>query len=221
MSSDLLRDILDLQTETTNHPMFREDMPMEFNMEPLEDLDFLKPVIQEGSIFSNLDSRLLHLDSSHAISIREEHSEDEYPDDSETLSKRNDPNNKKKRLRGEDLITSLKRNPMFKDHEELFQQNLDDLSRKKLMQKIRNRVSAQESRDRRKAQFGELADKTFGLQKENMQLKSELESSKQENKELRKENRNLREKIEELQDKLSRGESDSTNVAFSTHSEVR
>lgn len=111
---------------------------------------------------------------------------------------------------------------MFKDHEELFQHNLDDLSRKKLMQKIRNRVSAQESRDRKKAQFGELYEKNFILEKEKNSLKCENEHLKQENKHLKQENKRLVNEIEELKEKLSRGESDSTNVESSGYpSDVR
>jgi len=60
------------------------------------------------------------------------------------------PIKKKRRLKGNELIHSIQHDPLFSQHEQLFDKKLDDVSRKKMMQKIRNRISAQESRDRRK-----------------------------------------------------------------------
>jgi regulator of replication initiation timing len=70
---------------------------------------------------------------------------------------------------------------MFSNHEELFDENMDDVARKKMMQKIRNRISAQESRDRRKVQFSSLEEENIALTKENDQLKRKLSDLERKN----------------------------------------
>lgn len=80
---------------------------------------------------------------------------------------------------------ALKSSPMFAKHEELFDESMDDVARKKMMQKIRNRISAQESRDRRKAQFQTLEDEKLVLKKENDSLKKRVNNLERENQALR------------------------------------
>lgn len=63
--------------------------------------------------------------------------------------------------------------------------NLDDKARKKIMQKIRNRISAQESRDRKKNQFNELVNNNMSLVKNAMNLKKQVEELQRENTMLR------------------------------------
>ena len=83
------------------------------------------------------------------------------------------------------MILALKSSPMFAKHEELFDESMDDGARKKLMQKIRNRVSAQESRDRRKAQFSNMEKITNDLRKANESLKRRVSNLEMENQALR------------------------------------
>ena len=74
---------------------------------------------------------------------------------------------KKRRLKGHELIISIKQDPVFSKHQELLDKKLDDMSRKRMMQKIRNRISAQESRDRRKVYIDDLEKENSLLRQEN------------------------------------------------------
>lgn len=197
---------------------FNEDFDIRNELNPQEIVSLSVP---EGELKVDGSGKFKTKPQSSPIDSYESDSYDDSEEASTTLSKRQDPHNnhsRKKRLRGEELIMSLKKNPMFKDHEELFEENLDDLTRKKLMQKIRNRVSAQESRDRKKHQFGNLQEKNFILEKENVNLKAEVED-------LRKENKQLKRKLEEFMKKQPSGavtasnktESESTNVEHSNY----
>lgn len=69
----------------------------------------------------------------------------------------------------------------MEDHEELFDSNLDDKARKRVMQKIRNRISAQESRDRKKNQFNELVNNNISLIKNSMNMKRQIDELQREN----------------------------------------
>jgi hypothetical protein len=215
---DYMRDLLVMDPRDP-HGLFSEDFDITNELDPLGVVSVPLPacdfkIPDSGKIKGKIDP-LPRIDSDC----------DSYDDSEEastSLSKRQEMVNgmpRKKRLRGEELITSLKRHPIFKDHEELFEANLDDLSRKKLMQKIRNRVSAQESRDRKKVQFGSLQEKNFILEKEKANLRAEVED-------LRKENKLLKKKIDELMNKQvpsttvpsNKTESESTNVEQSNYS---
>jgi hypothetical protein len=88
---------------------------------------------------------------------------------------------KKLRLKGDALLNSLRAHPVFQNHEELFDSNLDDKARKKVMQKIRNRISAQESRDRKKNQFSELVHNNISLIKNSMNMKKQIDELQREN----------------------------------------
>lgn len=88
---------------------------------------------------------------------------------------------KKRRLKGSELITSIKCDPVFSQHAELFDKKLDDFSRKKLMQKIRNRISAQESRDRRKVYIESIEMENQYLREENESLKEQINKLQEEN----------------------------------------
>lgn len=81
----------------------------------------------------------------------------------------------------------------------MFDHNLDDKTRKKVMQKIRNRISAQESRDRKKNQFNQLVNNNIQLIESSLNMKKRYEN-------LQRENEMLRAKLQpqEPQDKLLR-----------------
>jgi len=188
------------------------DLDIEYNIQNM-DQDYVVPAVQEPKWAQNVN-RQEDNDDANEIDELDFDDLESGEDESTTLSKRQDPGApRKKRLKGQDLISSLKRNPMFRDHEELFQENMDDLSRKKMMQKIRNRISAQESRDRKKAQFCDLADKNFVLEKENASLKAEVDS-------LRKENKELRRKVEELSKPSSKSNSTKPESESNTEQSV-
>lgn len=66
--------------------------------------------------------------------------------------------------------------------------NVDEKTRKKMMQMIRNRVSAQTSRERKKEQFDKLEMERNVVSEENRLLKMEIERLRNDNKVLTKEN---------------------------------
>jgi len=103
-------------------------------------------------------------------------------DSSKNISK------KKRRLKGQELINTILEDPVFRQHHELLDRRLDDISRKRMMQKIRNRISAQESRDRRKVYITELEYENLKLREENDFLKKKI--LKVENELLKKNNEN-------------------------------
>jgi len=70
---------------------------------------------------------------------------------------------------------------VFSQHAELLDNRLDDLSRKRMMQKIRNRISAQESRDRRKNYIEKLEAENNVIKNENTTLKEHIKQLKEEN----------------------------------------
>lgn len=190
MQSEDIRDLLAMD-DTTTKDFFGLDLDMDQEIDPIYAAVDLQPrctlALIEGIDLNDKFADLCEGNESNDDHSSGEIMSDEY--ESTTLSKRNAPGSsqqRKKRLKGQELIQSLKRNPIFRDHDELFEENMDDLTRKKLMQKIRNRVSAQESRDRKKMQMGSLAEKNFILEKENASLKAEVEELKRENKVLRK-----------------------------------
>jgi len=98
---------------------------------------------------------------------------------------------KKRRLKGNDLISSIQHDPVFSQHMELLDKRLDDNGRKRMMQKIRNRISAQESRDRRKVYIEAMEAENHQLAKENLDLRDMVSLLKQQN-------QNLMLKCEEL-----------------------
>jgi hypothetical protein len=98
---------------------------------------------------------------------------------------------KKRRLKGNDLISSIQHDPIFSQHSELLDKRLDDNSRKRMMQKIRNRISAQESRDRRKVYIEAMEAENKELMQENLGLREIIS-------ELKTKNKNLIQKFEEL-----------------------
>lgn len=71
-------------------------------------------------------------------------------------------------------------------------ESLSEKDKKKLQQKIRNRVSAQQSRDRKKIYIDCLQQQNSGLVEENLLLKEEILYLKQENQNLSQENGYLR-----------------------------
>jgi predicted nucleic acid-binding Zn-ribbon protein len=92
---------------------------------------------------------------------------------------------------------------MYSEHPELLNPDIDDVERKKLMQKIRNRQSAQESRDRKKTEYVEVLQENSHLKSENQTLKAkimELESKYME----------VQEKYQKLLEKSS--DKDSVNL---------
>lgn len=98
---------------------------------------------------------------------------------------------KKRRLKGNDLISSIQHDPIFSQHSELLDKRLDDNSRKRMMQKIRNRISAQESRDRRKVYIEAMEAENKELMVENLGLREIISD-------LKTKNKNLIQKFEEL-----------------------
>lgn len=88
---------------------------------------------------------------------------------------------KKRRLKGNELINSIIQDPLFSKHTQLLDKKLDDASRKKMMQKIRNRISAQESRDRRKIYIESIEQNNLELLNENYILKESIKKLKEEN----------------------------------------
>lgn len=220
MQSEDIRDLL-MMDDTGSNNYFDADLDLNQDIDPLYVAADLQPrcisAITAGIDLNEKFAGLCEVKESYADNSSGELMSDDY--DSTTLSKRQAPGSsqpRKKRLRGADLIQSLKRNPIFRDHDELFEENLDDLTRKKLMQKIRNRVSAQESRDRKKMQMGSLAEKNFILEKDNANLRAEVE-------ELKNENKMLRKKLDEASSTKSNSngtgktDSESTNVEKSSY----
>lgn len=120
---------------------------------------------------------------------------------------------KKLRLRGEELLRSLRAHPVFREHHELFDPSLDDRGRKKLMQKIRNRISAQESRDRKKNQFNGLMGDNITLMQNSLQLEKRLEEVVAENEKLRSLTRPDRELISQVRDILK----DNIDIEYPSH----
>lgn len=120
---------------------------------------------------------------------------------------------KKLRLRGEELLRSLRAHSVFREHHELFDPNLDDRGRKKLMQKIRNRISAQESRDRKKNQFNGLVGDNITLIQNSMQLERKLKEVMAENERLRCLSRPDQELISQVRDILK----DSNDYEYPSH----
>lgn len=112
------------------------------------------------------------------------------------------------------MITALKSSPIFSQHQELFDENIDDATRKRLMQKIRNKVSAQESRDRKKVQFSSVIEENTHLSKENHLLKQRVTQ-------LVSQNQALRAKLKEngIQfDELNLTKSDNNSVSTEDYS---
>lgn len=110
--------------------------------------------------------------------------------------------NAKKRTKAKVMMDTSK-NLLLKKEEnsenmEDFEGDFGDLSekdKKKLQQKIRNRVSAQQSRDRKKVYIGNLEQQNADLLSENTFLKQEVHYLKQENEHLKHENSYLRSQI--------------------------
>lgn len=98
---------------------------------------------------------------------------------------------KKRRLKGNDLISSIQHDPVFSQHRELLDKRLDDSGRKRMMQKIRNRISAQESRDRRKLYIDQMIAENRELAQENLTLREMVSQ-------LKTKNESLMQKCEEL-----------------------
>ena len=111
----------------------------------------------------------------------------------------------KKRTKEKGLVNNKKENPLdeskdseesektktIKDITEENDEDLTDLSekdKKKMQQKIRNRVSAQQSRDRKKVYIVNLEQQNSVLLSENVLLKQDLIYMKQENEQLKEEN---------------------------------
>ena len=199
--------------DTNNSETLEQKLDIMF--QPFDEYDLLNPepqvgekkmiVVQESGNGAYSNAVAKSITGTH-------HSEEDVGDDdcdenedSICLSKRTgkDGTQRKKRLKGKDLIQSLKKNPMFKDHEELFNENLDDITRKRMMQKIRNRISAQESRDRKKEQFCDLNGKNQILVDENNKLKAELDR-------MLRENENLKKQLLEKSSKHERSSKNST-----------
>jgi predicted nuclease with TOPRIM domain len=92
---------------------------------------------------------------------------------------------------------------LYSEHPELLNPEIDDAERKKLMQKIRNRQSAQESRDRKKTEYTDVLHENTSLKRENETLKEKIQ-------EIEAKYMEIQEKYQKLLEKGS--EKDSVNL---------
>lgn len=111
----------------------------------------------------------------------------------------------KKRAQMKKISNPKDFNDKFEDNEDLIAEalnnpNLDEKSSKKLKQMIRNRISAQNSRDRKKQYINNLEKGNQLLKMQNNQLLHELASLKESNKLLQQETDNLKKSLQQQKD---------------------
>lgn len=79
-----------------------------------------------------------------------------------------------------------------------FHANLDEKAKKKMLQMIRNRISAQNSRDRKKNLIEHLENQSRALSEENLELKTKVRRLEEENANLRHENQEIKKALNNM-----------------------